>query len=99
MVVIRRLLVGALLVGALYFLAFGGEYSWFELRAVRSEVTEEEQELATLRQTLDSLALFIDSLETDSITLERIARERYGLIKPGEVLYRFVEPPDSTSKP
>jgi cell division protein FtsB len=27
--------------------------------------------------------------------LERLARERYGMIKEGELLYRFTEPRDS----
>ena len=97
--VIRRVLLAALLLGGLYFLAFGGEYSWFELRAVRSAVTEEERELETLERQIDSLALLADSLENDTATLERIAREQYGLIKPGEVLYRFVEPPDTSNSP
>ena len=32
-----------------------------------------------------------DSIQNDSATLERIAREKYGLIKEGERLYRFVD--------
>ena len=40
----------------------------------------------------------IDSLESDSATLERIARERYGMIRDGEILYRFADPePTATS--
>ena len=37
-----------------------------------------------------------DSLMNDSATIERLARERYGLIRDGEKLYRFVE--DDSSK-
>jgi hypothetical protein len=53
----------------------GGEYSLLELRRV---------EIARLRAR-------VDSLENDSATIERLARERYGLIRPGERLYWFVE--------
>jgi cell division protein FtsB len=48
---------------------------------------------------VDSLEARADSLQSDSATIERIARERYGMIRPGERLYRFVQPdsaaPDS----
>ena len=37
-----------------------------------------------------------DSLQHDYATIERLARERYGLIRDGEKLYRFVE--DSSAK-
>jgi cell division protein FtsB len=34
-------------------------------------------------------------LETDSATIERLARERYGMIRGGEILYRIAEPADA----
>ena len=87
-----RILLGAvLLAGALYFALFGGEYSWLELRRIRQDRTEEEDRLARERVRVDSLQARVDSLETDSATLERIARDRWGLIRDGERLYRFVD--------
>ena len=47
-------------------------------------------------EAIDSMRAWADSLESDPATLERLARERYGMIKDGEVLYRFIEP-DSSS--
>jgi cell division protein FtsB len=38
-------------------------------------------------------------LESDSATIERVARERYGMIRRGEVLYRIAEPEDSSQVP
>jgi hypothetical protein len=39
-----------------------------------------------------------DSLMNDSATIERIARERFGMIRNGERLYRFANAPDSARK-
>lgn len=94
----RKVLFPALLGVAAYFALFGGEYSVFELRRARQQAEEEAAELARLRQEIDSLAARADSLETDSATLERMAREGFGMVREGEVLYRFTTPPDSTDE-
>jgi cell division protein FtsB len=95
-----RLILTALVGLALYYAIFGGEYSVFEVRRAREGQSEALEELARLRRENDSLRAWVDSLENDSATLERIARERFGMIRPGEVLYRFAEPdsaaPDTT---
>jgi cell division protein FtsB len=89
---LRRLLLPALFLLAAYYAVFGGEYSYLELRRARAEAELQAAELADLRRQVDSLRAWADSLETDPATLERIARERYGMILDGERLYRFVGP-------
>ncbi|RMH12260.1 MAG: septum formation initiator family protein, partial [Gemmatimonadetes bacterium] len=86
---LKRLILPALLGLALYFAVFGGEYSVFELRRARAEMRAAADSLARLERDLDSLRAWRDSLEHDPATLERVARERYGMIRDGEVLYRF----------
>jgi cell division protein FtsB len=89
----RRLLLPALFLGgAVYFAFFGGEYSAFELRALERQHVEELDRLATLRDSVAGLRARADSAEQDPATLERLARERFGMIRDGERLYRFVEP-------
>ena len=90
----RAILPGLLLVAA-YFAVFGGEYSWFELRDARAAVEQEEVDLAELHRQIDSLRAWADSMQVDSVTLERIARERFGMIRDGETLYRFAQPSES----
>ena len=92
---LKRIVVPALLVLAAYFAVFGGEYSIFDLRRARNEAEQHGAELAELHRTIDSLSARADSLETDSATLERIAREQFGMIRDGETLYRFTTPSDS----
>ena len=95
---VRRVILPALLGLALYYALFGGEYSVFELRRARIEREREEAVLAERRRQIDSLRAWADSLNVDSATLERIARERFGMIREGELLYRYAEPPDSVEE-
>ena len=86
-----RVVLAVVLGVALYYALFGGEYSVFELRKLSKRVAQEQVRLDSLRVEVDSLEARADSLASDSATIERIARERYGMIRPGERLYRFVE--------
>jgi cell division protein FtsB len=95
---VRRVILPALLGLALYYALFGGDYSVFELRRARIEREREAAALAERRRQIDSLRAWADSLNVDSATLERIARERFGMIREGEILYRYAEPLDSTEE-
>jgi len=89
---VKRLLLPVLIGLAVYYALFGGEYSLFELREARKQVVAQDRELALLRREVDSMRAWVDSLLNDSATLERLARERFGMIREGEILYRMVEP-------
>jgi cell division protein FtsB len=92
-----RVLFGSLLLaGAAYFAVFGGDYDAFDLRRVRRERALEEQRARQVRADVEALRARRDSLADDSATIERIARERYGLIRDGERLYRFADSPTDT---
>ena len=93
---IKRLVLPTLLGLAVYYALFGGEYSLWELRKARGEIEVQEQELSLLKEEVAFLRARADSLENDSATLERIARE-HGMIREGEVLYHLVEPRDSVA--
>ncbi len=93
----RRLLAGALLAVAAYYALWGGEYSAFDLRRLARERREATDGLARARAEVDSLRRLATRLERDDSTIERIARERFGMIREGEVLYRFV-PVDSAAE-
>jgi cell division protein FtsB len=85
------MLVLLLLAGAVYFALFGGDYGFFEVRRLERERTAEEARVKSLQTELVQLRSRADSLEHDSATLERVAREKFGLIRSGEKLYRFVD--------
>lgn len=91
---LKRLVFPALLLLAAYYAVFGGEHSIFGVRRTRALLVEQAAELDRTRALVDSLRLRTDSLENDPVALERLARERFGMVRDGEVLYRFVEEED-----
>ena len=75
---------------ATYYAVWGGEYSAFDLRSLRARERTATEHLALTRATVDSLRAVASALESDPATIEAVARERFGMIREGELLYRFV---------
>ncbi len=86
-----RIVVPGLVLIALYYAVFGGQYSAFDLRAARASAQVEQARLTELQAEIESMRARADSLQTDDATIERIAREEFGMIRDGETLYRFAE--------
>jgi cell division protein FtsB len=81
---------GLVLVG----LAFqAGEYSTLDWLTLRRQRTEERRSVRALELELDSLQRLARALEEDPAAQERAAREQFGMIRKGELLYRLVPPP------
>jgi len=76
---------------AVYYAVWGGEYSVFDLHRIDRQKQTESNRIEAARLEVDSLRDLASRLESDPATIEAVARERFGLIRPGEVLYRFVE--------
>lgn len=91
-----KIVLAAVALAALYFLALGGEYTFADLWRLQRQHRQETRALDSLRSEVQRLQTRTDSLENDSAAVERIARERYGLIRDGERLYRFVGPSGDT---
>ena len=81
------------LVGAVVLLAlavWGGEYSTADWLTMRRQLAEERDKVAALQVEVDSLAKAAKDLETNPAVQERVAREEFGMIRDGEILYRVV---------
>jgi cell division protein FtsB len=76
---------------ALYYALWGGEYSAFDLGRIAELQLSERQRLAETQAEVDSLRLVVEQLESDPAAIESFARERFGMIREGETLYRFVQ--------
>jgi len=87
----RRMIFPLLLGVSAYYALFGGEYSVFELRRIRGEASAAQVAVVDLERLVDSLRVRADLLENDPHTLEILAREDFGMIRDGELLYRFAE--------
>ena len=79
----RALRAGTLAVIALAILGFGGQ-SLGRLWNMKREVDGLEREIAALRVETDRVSSSVARLRSDPDSIERIAREELGLIKPGE---------------
>ncbi|MEO8452210.1 MAG: septum formation initiator family protein [Gemmatimonadota bacterium] len=88
----RVWIVLAGVVAAAVFALSGGEYSLWQWVALTRELSAERALVADLRRQVDSLGRVAKLVETDLDTQERIAREKHGLLRPGEHVYRVVTP-------
>lgn len=66
-------------------------------REIGRELDELRQRNLELEQQNDRLSKRIDALRVDPRMLEKLAREEYGLIAPGETVYLF--PPENPGSP
>jgi cell division protein FtsB len=87
----------AVLAAAVYYAVWGGEYSAFDLRRLEQIHFEEDAALRGVHQEVDSLRILAARLEKDPATLERVARERFGMIREGELLFRFLRVDTTTA--
>ena len=94
----KRVLVGLVVLGMAGFAVEGGEYGTLDLLRVRGQVRREQEAIVRLRAEVDSLVRMEKALTSDPATQERVAREAYGMIRPGEILYQVV-PADSARRP
>ena len=77
-------------IGLLALAVWGGEYGTADWITIRRQLADERARVASLRVELDSLAKLAHDLETNPAVQERVAREQFGMIRDGEVLYRVV---------
>ncbi len=84
------MLVATLWLAGGYYLLLGGEYSALDLRDLGTDRGRIELRIDSLGAVTDSLQAWADSLEASPVAIERVARERYGFIRDGERLYRFI---------
>ncbi len=85
----RRLLLAVVLL-ALLFGIEGGEYGTGDWLALRRQAREERMMVAELTRDVDSLTGALRRLERDPATQEKVAREEFGMVRDGEVLYRLI---------
>jgi cell division protein FtsB len=96
-VTVARLTMLAALVFALYFAVQGGEYGTLDLLKLRREVAAEQEKVALLKRAVDSLGREAMAIEHDPRVQEHVAREQFGMIRRGELLYKLV-PADSAAR-
>jgi cell division protein FtsB len=81
-------LLAAVVLAGLAFQA--GEYGTLDWLKLRRHLAQERRAVRELEIELDSLARLARGLETDPVVQERAAREEFGMIRRGEILYRLL---------
>ena len=89
---VKRLLVAAGVLGALWFAIEGGEYGTRDLFDQKRRKARLQTQIDSAQHVVDSLRLYKRRLETDPALQERIAREEFGMVRgTREILYRIAE--------
>jgi cell division protein FtsB len=80
-VLLRRLGIGAAVIAVLAFTVEGGEYGTRDLWSQKGRKARLDAEVAQLKKDVDSLRLELKTIRTDDVRLERIAREKFGMVR------------------
>lgn len=81
----RPIVVALVVLGAIWF-AFLDSYSLTRRIKWHNEHAYLSRENARLQSEIETLQVFADTEPTDKM-IERIAREKYGMRRPGETVY------------
>ncbi|MBW8826134.1 MAG: septum formation initiator family protein [Acidobacteria bacterium] len=95
---LRRAFVGLALTGVLLAVLLTFVFPTRSFLAQRASITDARQQLRVLDQQNDQLAARAAQLRDDA-EIERIAREQYNLVRPGEEAYAVLPPPGASEAP
>jgi len=90
---IRRLAVPLLVTVLSCGVLFLGVFPTRTYLNQRQSTAQAETRLAELQASNEEAQRRVETLQTDA-EIERIAREQYGLAKPGEEVYQVLPPPE-----
>jgi cell division protein FtsB len=91
--------VGLVLAFMAFYAVEGGEYGTTDLLALKGQVRRARGDLARLRHEVDSLQRLERALKQDPVLQEKVARELYGMLRPGELLYQVVPRDSAAARP
>ena len=78
-----------LVIGVILYLFVGGDEGLLEIRHQAKALAGLQAHLDSLQAQNDSLRQVLWMLEHDKDYIEKVAREEYGMVRPGEKVYRL----------
>ncbi|WP_456432592.1 FtsB family cell division protein [Thermosulfuriphilus sp.] len=85
----RAILIGGGLLGAFLLWNVLGPYGFVRYYQVKLHLRELSDQVINLRKDCQELKHRIALLKNNRAYIEKVARQRYGLIKDNEILYQF----------
>ncbi len=83
----KRLIITAVFTGAITLFVLFSSHGLLSRWRLNGDREDLQRQVDVLKHTEDSLRQHIKRLETDTLEIERLARERYGYVRPGEKVY------------
>ena len=89
----KRILRGVVLLVSiiLVIIFFFGDHGIYQLIKINSERKRTQDLIAELRLELQNLEIKKQNLKYDDEYLMKLAREKYGMVMPGEKIFRVIE--------
>jgi cell division protein FtsB len=91
----RRKKIAALSIGfaisAVLVFMFTGKQGFISLYKNHQRYKTQQEQLLRSHKVIDSLKTEIQRLQKDTTYIEKIARERLGMAKKNELIYKFVD--------
>jgi len=92
----RALLIAVLVLIGLVFVA--GDVGLWKLWIAQRQMKNLSAKITELESKNALLSAEIERLKIDPFTIEKVAREKYGYLRPGDRVYRIVTIPEKSEK-
>jgi cell division protein FtsB len=81
-----------LVIATLLYAFVFGDGGIIRIMTLRHEKASLEDNIAMVDHDIESLRLEIDRLKNDPFAMEKLGRERYGYVYPGDRVYKIIHP-------
>ena len=88
----RAIFIAVLVLIGLVFVV--GDVGLWNLWSAQREMKNMQAKISELERRNALLGAEIERLKYDEFTIEKVARERYGYVRPGDKVYRLIAPED-----
>ncbi|MDH4071083.1 MAG: septum formation initiator family protein [Ignavibacteria bacterium] len=93
----RFILVGLVGIPALLYLVFGS-HGILQRIELQGRISELEHKIETVKTDNRRLSAEAKALESDPKMIEKVAREKYGMAREGETVYRIRKPEEQSGR-
>jgi cell division protein FtsB len=93
---IRRILLAAVVLYAIWFAVQGGQWGTWDLWVQRRQRAQLQRQLDSLQKHVDSLRVYRARLDTDRALQEKLARENVGMVRGDKELLYLITARDSS---